>query len=496
MEGKTDAEKRLMDGYRKRAIFVVHGIGSHQGGSTSVLLRGGFEDALDKIKQLTDVERTNDASWLNMPATYIKEGYWGDYGNFQRCFPDLWKKMEASPRSFFSHLWTKRTSSALGTAWWFAKKAFFLPFEILLNWSDSPGLWKSLSQIPYRVFRFFVYLAVMLVAWFTLLLLVLLPGGRKILSDMLVDVRVYLEPKGQVEFAIVQRIDRQVRDLFLQLLGLDWEFNDLPDPDDLEADTERTNGLTKIKIGDALHTFEEVTWVSHSLGTVVSYNVISDLLFRCKELRQKAGVDDKDGLSKKADRVEKGLYRFYTMGSPLRKIIWMFPGVLREWPHQYLAERILKTKGEQWWVNFRHIWDPVSGYLPGSRFFPELTDVHSSKLLTLPGYTHISYWHTSALCQYILAQTHPETPGAPQVHLPKWPQWTLVKVAWHLSMLVFFAAVCWVLLRVAYSLAGFGAAYLPALWNWIADCRACQYASHSAWDLLVAIWHWLARLIG
>src|SRR5262245_38360886 len=76
----------------KHAIFVVHGIGAHEAGVTAVGLRSGFEDAVELLR------KSCGKPWLDMPPTYIKEGYWGDYGDFKDNFPDLWNEMNKPSR--------------------------------------------------------------------------------------------------------------------------------------------------------------------------------------------------------------------------------------------------------------------------------------------------------------------------------------------------------------------------------------------------------------
>jgi hypothetical protein len=448
-EANAGAQKAAkLKSYQENAIFVVHGIGAHSGGVTAVQLRDGFEDALNKLKKDLSKKDPN-VSWSDIPATYLKEGYWGDYDQFGDYFPALSKGMTEGSREFFAAIWKGRSTSAWYTAKWFAKQALRLPGNVLFNWSDSQDGGKWLLELPPRLVRFFVYCGIAIFGWMILLLLLLLPKGRKILARVLADVRMYLDPCGAVEQAIVQSIDRRVRDLFLQMLGVDADFHTLPDPP--IGDLKYTGRDRKLNIGGEAHAFDRVTWVAHSLGTVVSYNVISDILNKCKEIRGNNSADKEQQANR--ERVEKGLHHFYTIGSPLRKIAWLYPGVLRNWPHPYLAEYVVRDS--PFWVNFRHIWDPVSGHIGLSRYFSEAIDSHSPRLWTLPGYAHLSYWNTAPILQYIVSRAQPQMADSGFVRLPRWPQYWLVKLLWHLSMLALFGNV------FVYSLLGL---YRMALW--------------------------------
>jgi hypothetical protein len=387
MEGHSVASKiRILD-YRKRAIFVVHGIGSHLCDSTAVFLREGFEDALDNLHK----NEVNDPSFENLPATYIKEGYWGYYDKFEQCFPELWESMPEASRSYFSRLWKTRTESVISTAGWFLCQAWLL----VINPHKFGG---------YKVFvpfRCLYFLVIALLASVGLLILLIVPKCHGFIRHYLGDARLYLAPKGPIEHAIVQQIDARVRDDFLQLLGVDLDFDQLPDLLD-------RGRRTRLKIGKEPHRFKNVTWVAHSLGTVVSYNVISELLWKCRQIRKSSDFDQHKKL--KVERVERGLDRFYTLGSPLQMVKVLFPKVLKDWPEtDYLKEDFE-------WMNFYHCFDPISGRLTETNFSCA-ENCHTKLDTPLPGWAHIRYWHTVPLCKYILAKAQPSIPT--DVPLPR-----------------------------------------------------------------------------
>ena len=212
------------------------------------------------------------------------------------------------------------------------------------------------------------------------------------------DVKLYVAPSGPGEQAMRQNIDRRVRDLFLQMLGVGWDpknerFVALQQAGECDEDPA---GHKLLRVGKIKNQkFDKITWVSHSLGTVVSYNVLGDLFCTCQKLRKDA-EDNRNPVPEEIKRIEAGLHRFYTLGSPLRKIQWLFPNNMRPWPVEYFEKYILDNKGlplkkngkpdaSQWWLNFRHIWDPVSGPVNRSEMFHWAGDWHSPEVLTLPG---------------------------------------------------------------------------------------------------------------
>ncbi len=514
------------------AIFVVHGIGAHEAGVTAVGLRNGFEDAMEELRKACG------KPWKDMPATYIKEGYWGDYGDFKDNFPDLWADMNKASQKYFKELWTKRAESYTRTALWYAWQSARLPWKALTAWGDSRRragerigayLYRLLKELVYRLLiRLSLYLLVIVVSWVVLVALLVWPRGRKILSTVMGDVRLYVAPRGPGEQAMRQNIDRRVRDLFLQMLGVGYDkdhdrFTTLPVANFCDEDPAGRKLLHVGAVKD--QKFDKIIWVSHSLGTVVSYNVIGDLLCKCKQLR-KAAEDAGQPIPDEITRIEAGLYRFYTLGSPLRKIQWLFPNNMRPWPADYFEERILPNKGlpvlpaqkesppekvrfdsSQWWLNFRHIWDPVSGPVNRAEMFRWAGDWHSPEILTLPGVAHVGYWHTDAITKYILAQTHPNCPGRECAKLPRWPQFFLFKILWQLSMMFFLALVAAIAIHVVQVVGAKGIHYASPGWNWLVtvpllgsvlQSLACWVSKIFCGIGLSAAWlyHWGASLSG
>lgn len=366
---------------RDSAVFVVHGMGEQAYADTAVQLRNGFEDAIDEIQRKQNMR--------DVPTPYILDGYWANYDDFEHTFPEEWVKLARGEQTFFSKLWAKRTHSAIRAFFWFAWQA--------LRLIADPVVWKN-KEVDWV--RRMIHLGIALLAWVADVFM--LVRHRKILRDVLGDVRLYARPQGVVERTIVQRIDRRVGEKFLLLLGLDWEFRTLPRD-------------KQLRIAGQPHRFRYVAWVAHSLGSVVSYNVISDLLGRCQQLRALAGKAPAEltpaeaqllqnpDLQENIGLVEQGLHRFITIGSPLEKFALLFPEVLRPWPDA--CKRRLSEERRRWWVNFFHVWDPVSGRLVDKSFFPRVENLHS-KLWRVPLLAHTSYWVDPPILTFIVTRIY------------------------------------------------------------------------------------------
>jgi hypothetical protein len=77
--------------------------------------------------------------------------------------------------------------------------------------------------------------------------------------------------------------------------------------------------------------------------------------------------------------------------------------VLRPWPVTMTAQLLAERR--HWWVNFFHVWDPVSGRLIAPRFFPRVTNMHSL-LLRVPVWAHLSYWRDMPILTFIASRTY------------------------------------------------------------------------------------------
>lgn len=360
---------------RRSAVLVVHGMGDQSFLDTAIRLREGFENVIDELHRVHGLEKT--------PTPFTFEGYWGNYYNFERTFPDEWANFSEGEQRLFSRLWIRRSLSRTRTFFWFVKQALRLIMDPRVVGKVGPIRWLTYGGV---VLLGLINLAYMFIR------------HPKILSMVLNDVRLYLEPKGPIEEAIVQRIDRRVGEQFLLLLGLDWNFLDLPRDKQLQVEGKP-------------HAFTHVMWVAHSLGSVISYNVISDLFARCKQLRDSPNKPDSELSFQEREqqrniaRVEKGLHRYVTIGSPLEKIAFLFPKVLRPWPNPYLGE-FAQIHKRRWWTNFFHIWDPVSGRLrKTSTYFSIARNAHS-RLWRVPGWAHVSYWGDRKILTYIVTRAY------------------------------------------------------------------------------------------
>ncbi len=412
--------KTLPDGQtphpsRTCAIFVVHGIGDQVWTATAASLRSGFEDAMDGIRKWQEREearkKMEDTSvrqrlrrLLKMfhrgqakdeckknperdihSSPFIYEGYWADYDDVQKTFPEDCAKFCEREKGFFSRLWNQRAVSAAKTvAWYLNQQRRLLSFRIF---RQNPIAW-------------FIYLPLQVL--FPITLGFGLLRYPKIISGYLGDVRMYVDPRGDVERAIAQRIDKRVGTAFLSMIGLDWDFRRLLPGSCIEAGGDRV-------------TFERVVWVAHSLGTVISYNVLSSLFHRAEELEAYGDDEQQEGVK----RFRTSLVRFITLGSPLNKIAYLFGDkCLIPWPDGSrrclleggeMVEPGMGSQGKEWWINFYHVFDPVSGVLKNEKFYSETPPInfHVWSLSSwIPGYSHVTYWTDQRSLRFILGRTY------------------------------------------------------------------------------------------
>ena len=380
---------------RHCAVFVVHGMGEQQWTQTSAGLRSGFEDALELIRswQRKNLEAGKVAA-EQVPPPFTYEGYWANYTDLGKTFPEDWEKFGEQEREFFQNLWNTRAYSAGRTYFWLLGQQLRLFFD--------PRLIRRI-----RLLVWLLYWPLQIV--FPAALTVALLRAPRILTRILADVRLYATPRGMIEHAIVQRIDYRVGREFLRLIGLNWDFRPLPEEERVSGSGQRV-------------VFDRVVWVAHSLGTVVSYNVLSDLFRRAGQLEGSGDDAQKQGVCK----FRNSLCRFVTMGSPLNKFAVLFPNALRPW-HTHDRPALLvggdKTTGcpagkaddkesgaREWWINFYHVLDPVSGalYDPLICGATMPVNIHTNwrSAALVPGVAHTSYWNAMRVSRFILARTY------------------------------------------------------------------------------------------
>lgn len=387
---------------RTCAIFVVHGMGEQAWTATAAGLRAGFEDALDAIEEWqrsTGGAAGTAAAPQQLPPPFVFDGYWADYADLSATFPEDWQRFNERERRFFGGLWQRRTMSLLRTLGWFVRQ------QLRLLWpriARDVGWTQYLLYVPLQVLGFgaFVYAAI---------------RHPTALTHVVADVRLYASPRGVAERAIVQRIDYRVGQKFLQLIGLDWDFRPLPSAHQIQA-------------GAARVAFEHVVWVAHSLGTVVSYNVLSDLFARAAHIQ--AGGDDEQ--RRGVARFRKALLRFVTLGSPLNKFAYLFSDAVRPWPAG--ARRGLLDGGEdvtrggeasrEWWINFYHVLDPVSaplvhraitGGTPPFNFHIDWKQVTA----LIPGVAHVAYWSDLTTLRFVLGRLYGHAVLPDRQYVPK-----------------------------------------------------------------------------
>lgn len=365
------------DPSKKSAIFVVHGMGKQSWAETSAVLRANMEETLEKML-------LKNNKWENLPASFIQEGYWANYDDFKENFEDEWNRLEDKKHSFFEELWDSRSISKIRTFAWVVVQSSRLVLDV-----------RVLFKAP---FAYIIYCLLAFVA--PPLFAIIFLFFPSVMAEVLNDVRIYCSPRGMVERAIVQRIDYRVGEAFLKLIGLDWNFRKL-DVDE------------KYKIDGEPYEFKEVFWVAHSLGSVISYNVLSDIFARADKLAQNGDEEQKKGV----DKFWESLQRFITIGSPLDKIAVLFgKTVLRPWParmfmkdeeEKQAANSGFKNFLNNWWINYYHFLDPVSGALSNESICPSNqmpNNYHLKNLFRLPGFAHVAYWKDKTFLSYLLSR--------------------------------------------------------------------------------------------
>jgi hypothetical protein len=414
---KIDGEE-IPNPAKHSAIFVVHGMGEQKAEETAAILRSGFDDALIEIyKWQNDNLRQSAESDYVIPPPYIKDGYWGDYSNLENTFPDEYKSFGTNQREFFKQLWKTRTES------WFS----------VFRW-----VWGQLLRLlnPMVIFKlgpiaWFLYLPYQIIGTATLLFSLI--KAPRVLTGFLGDLRLYFNPSGATERAIVQRIDKRVAVSFMRLLGLDPDFKSL--------NVNQYYYSCKRAVS-----FDRVVWVAHSLGSVISYNALSDLFHKAEQI-EKAHLENPAIFTEEYQNVlhfRKCLRRFVTIGSPLDKAAYLYgEEALTPWPQKDRSS--LLDGGEEfeerdWWVNFYCVMDPVSGALNSPLICgnkPPINYHVGSSLI--PGYAHVSYWRDTTVLRFILGRTYGKQMLQDQAPKP-WPSWLLTLLAFGFHLLTFIAA--------------------------------------------------------
>ena len=406
--------------FRKRAFYVVHGMGEQKLSSTTAMLRHSFEDAIPKVDpKYYDANATNN--WI-VPQPFTYDGFWADYDKINEFVPRVWGQLNQREEEFFSRVWTTRSISKRATVFWFIRMGC-----------------KIIKRSPRATLRLYYSILVPQIL-LVLILSCVFKKSRDIIRRFLNDVRLYLSPKGDIEHRIVQQIDHIVGRRFLRLLGLNWEFDEL-----LPCD--------QVHIGGKPHVFDQVVWVSHSLGTVISYNVLGDILRRCQEFRKKSQK------IAQVERVERGISGFVTMGSPLDKVHHLFhdTGVLRTWPKEYLPggtqslwERPSQTTA--FWTNFHYNSDPVSGQLdafksPNRKDENLVTNIHPGGLRFL-GFSHTSYWSDRLIMVRLLNMAFRDQTEASEPHLfvTSHQDANRIRKRWAQRFFIVWSALVWAVL--------------------------------------------------
>ncbi|MCH9031974.1 MAG: hypothetical protein IIB00_06920 [candidate division Zixibacteria bacterium] len=425
------------------AVFVVHGIGKQNIAETSANMYAQFDETIESILfkegDSEDKKKRIRKEWENEPAPFAYDGFWGDYDDVKSFFGDQWDHLSKTEKNFLPQLWKARVVSAWTTYLWFIRQLFGL-----LNPVRSIRILKFRSLISYPIYTLLVPVGF-------LFLTLAYVRRNKILKDFLNDVRLYVDPKGKLEKNIKKMIDARVEESFMRLIGLKPDFSRLPDKD-------------CIYVGGKPRRFKRVVWVAHSLGTVISYNVLGGLLSRAHDLEQNS-IDDE--VKAGVEVFREAMARFVTIGSPLDKIALLFgeraiPKTWKqEWRKGFLnhgefyepltpewienrqsAEKreAKKVAAKEWWVNFYHYFDPVSGSLGSKYLFGDDPPVNfHSRSGWIPGLSHNAYWKDSRILRYIVSRAFAKKKLDDESlkHLPRWVRFGL----WALGYLIWIVIV-------------------------------------------------------
>lgn len=364
---------------RNVAIFTVHGIGDQRHAETANAMRVGFEAAVDCAEE--NCSRVAEAG-----VPYVHDGWWGNYDDFEASMPEVAATLGAEERAELAQLFRARSLSGPRTLMWFIGRLIRM---------ISP---KTLVKVG--ITRYITYLLMGLLSVLGMIgLLIRMP---KVMATIVNDVRVYGGPEGDTERAICENIDRRVAAAFLRMFGLDLNLDELPDE-------------KKIHLESKPVTFDTVVWVSHSLGTVISYNTMLDVVSICRDAINAASHHEPTDVTLKraeaAKRVVAGFHRFITMGSPLQKATFLFEECLRDelesstllsW---LTSQRIaIGRTMDEWWMNYYLVMDPVSGRLLHThRFKPFVRNIHPS-YMGIPAASHTSYWSDRLVSSPILSR--------------------------------------------------------------------------------------------
>ncbi|MBC8124874.1 MAG: hypothetical protein H7X70_03995 [Candidatus Kapabacteria bacterium] len=364
---------------RTVAIFTVHGIGDQRHAETANAMRVGFERAIDRAGGRQPLV-------CEVGVPYVHDGWWGNYNDFEASIPEVAKTLSAEERYELSLLFQARSLSGPRTLGWFLGRLLRM---------ISP---KTLFTVGLTRYITYLFMGVMSAVGM-ILLLVRMP---RVMATIINDVRVYGGPEGDTERAICENIDKRVSEAFLRLFGLDLQL----DPLAVEK---------RIHLENKPVTFDTVVWVSHSLGTIISYNAMLDVISLCHDTINLAAQPEASEIvlhrAAAAHKVIAGLHRFITMGSPLQKATFLFEECLRDertasallsWFSSKRSE--IGRKMDEWWMNYYLVMDPVSGrLLHPQRFKPFVRNVHAS-YMGVPAVSHTSYWSNTLVSSPILSR--------------------------------------------------------------------------------------------
>jgi hypothetical protein len=180
---------------------------------------------------------------------------------------------------------------------------------------------------------------------------------------------------------------------------------------------------------------------------------MSDLFERADYFAVNGDAEQQEGVNK----FWNSLQRFITIGSPLDKIEVLFGReVLRPWPERMFKsdkktinekDNMLRTFLPNWWINYFHFLDPVSGALSQEDICPQNqkpNNFHLNKFFYMPGLAHIKYWKDKTVLTYLLSRFF----GKERIEFPRKESMSATLLTWF-AIAGYFTWLCIILIPIA-----------------------------------------------
>ena len=85
---------KIKNPIRDAAVFVVHGMGEQAHLDTTAMLRDKFGDVI------SDLQKAHNKFDIKIPAPFTFEGFWANYDDVEKTFPNKWESFNEREKSF------------------------------------------------------------------------------------------------------------------------------------------------------------------------------------------------------------------------------------------------------------------------------------------------------------------------------------------------------------------------------------------------------------